>query len=485
MVNEMNDLNNHLNSLEVTQQPRRFGGGGGKGEGGSTAAADATKATRTISWKDNDMVVMHSHEDNDSGGSGGINNDNNNKPPPIGKIKFSCLPTLPPPEHNGGKNYAVAHTSLAVPRNQQSAEDADSDKNIGHGDDQSSSSTSTSTSTASEGGIVAFSGWARVFFQARHHRSATLLTPFGGMTPWSQDTYLYISIIHYTTDNDDGLRLTSLKKRNANELHICAAAISYLDPSTDGNTNNIHDSHQQAPRPQLLIDPPIALKYFHALKVPGSHSGAALFLRNDDRKLRKYIFRFEFVNNCVHQSPARYANFIRSGRVAKKSMSRYRGVGSKLVHKVTSAARKGGPLDAMNDTTKREKEAYEAHLSALDELLRESSELADRFVEVVNDLNEKEEEEEAYWREMMKGGGGEAKKRTKPPPPYWGSGFNIKQTGNNEEDEKEDSDSDYSGDDDEDDILNYDDDNDDETLFDRVQVSTEQTLEALFNHIVK
>ncbi|KAL3769881.1 hypothetical protein ACHAWU_007087 [Discostella pseudostelligera] len=449
----MNDLNNRLSSFEVTrrQQPRRVDGGGkGKGKGGSTATADATKATRTISWKENDMVVMHSHDDNGSGGSGGINNDNNNKPPPIGRIKFSCLPTLPPPEHNGGKNYAVAHTSSVAPRSQQSAEDAESDKNIGNGDDQSSSSTSTSTSTASEGGIVAFSGWARVFFQARHHRSATLLTPFGGMTPWSQDTYLYISIIHYTTDNEDGLRVTSMKKRNANELHICAAAISYLDP------------------------------------IPGSHSGAALFLRNDDRKLRKYIFRFEFVNKCVHQSPARYANFIRSGRVAKKSMSRYRGAGSKLVNKLTSAARKGGPLDAMNDTTKREKEAYEAHLSALDELLRESSELADRFVEVVNDLNEKEEEEENYWREMMKGGGGgEAKKRTKPPPPYWGSGFNIKQTGNNEEDEKEESDSDYSGDEDEDDILNYDDDNDDETLFDRVQVSTEQTLEALFNHIVK
>ena len=120
-------------------------------------------------------------------------------------------------------------------------------------------------------------------------------------------------------------------------------------------------------------------------------------------------------------------------------MARYRGMGSGVVNKLTSAiSRSGGnSIDGMNDTTKREKEAYEAHLSALDELLRESSEMADRFVEVVNDLNEKEEEEEQYWRDMMRGGaGGGQKKRTKPLPPYWGSGFNIKQTGNNEEDDK-------------------------------------------------
>ena len=35
------------------------------------------------------------------------------------------------------------------------------------------------------------------------------------------------------------------------------------------------------------------------------------------------------------------------------------------------------------------------------------------------------------------------------------------------------------------DELYYDDDNDDVTLFDKVQISTEQTLETLFNHIVK
>ncbi len=195
------------------------------------------------------------------------------------------------------------------------------------------------------------------------------------------------------------------------------------------------------------------------------------------------------MNKSVHQSPYRYANFIRSGRVAKKSMARYRGVGSRVINKLSSAARSGGSIDAMKDKARREKEAYEAHLSALDDLLRESSEMADRFVEVVNDLNEKEEEEENYWRDMSRGdgggGGGHKKKRSKPLPPYWGSGFNVKQTGHKEDDEKEDSDSDYSGEEDEDDILNYDDDNDDETFFDRVQVSTEQTLETLFNNIVK
>ena len=505
MGKEMVYLRDRLNELDVMQQQQQqqqqqyrvaaassIGKGGGDGNNYVTDAAGkktlatvgATKSARAIQWKDHNNIMGIEDDDNeiDSGSNGNTNNiENNQKPPPIGKIKFSTFPSLPPPEQVS--NNVVSTPS---PRNQSAImDDADSDRNVLNGSIQSSSS-STTSSASSKGGTVAFSGWARVFFQARHHRSATLLTPFGGMTPWSQDTYLYISIIHHPTADGGGPRLTSLKQQCTNELHICASAISNIDEASDNN----HIQAAQLARPsQLLINPPIALKYFYALKVPGSHSGAAFFLRNnDDRKLRKYIFRFEFVNKSVHQSPLRYANFIRSGRVAKKSMARYRGMGSGVVNKLTSAISRsgGGSIDGMNDTTKREKEAYEAHLSALDELLRESSEMADRFVEVVNDLNEKEEEEEQYWRDMMRGGaGGGQKKRTKPLPPYWGSGFNIKQTGNNEEDDKEESDSDYSGEEDEDDILNYDDDNDDETLFDRVQVSTEQTLGTLFNHIVK
>jgi hypothetical protein len=51
-----------------------------------------------------------------------------------------------------------------------------------------------------------------------------------------------------------------------------------------------------------------------------------------------------------------------------------------------------------------------------------------------------------------------------------------------EEGEDVDSESDCSEEEDE---MYYDDDNDDETFFDKVQVSTEQTLETLFRHIVK
>jgi hypothetical protein len=271
-------------------------------------ATDAAKSSaRTIQWNDN-TVEMHTSPDdeNDSGSKNNYesnNKDYERKPPPMRKIKFSSLPSLPPPENVS--NVATVHT--AVPRNHAANnddDDADSNKNVYTGSvHSSSSSTTTSSSSIVEGGTVAFSGWARVFFQARHHHSATLLTPFGGLTPWSQDTYLYISIIQYTTDNNttDGLNLASLKKRNSNELHICAAAISkHYEASTSDNlkNNNYNHAQPQSQRPKLLIDPPIVLKYFYALKVPGSRSGAALFLRNDDRRLRKYIFRFEVRSKC-------------------------------------------------------------------------------------------------------------------------------------------------------------------------------------------
>ena len=314
---------------------------------------------------------------------------------------------------------------------------------------------SSYSSSVSSEEALSFSGWARVFFQARHSRHATQVTS-GATSTTSQDTYLYLTI-HST----------------ANELRI-------------SNT----DDRWKPP----LIDPPIPLKYFYAVKVPGSHSGAALFLKNDTRRLRKYIFRLEFINRNVHQPPQRYIQFIRSGKAAKKSMRKMKNP----FHKLKTGSGHGvvGNKEERKENIKADKrraqDAFAAHLGTLDELLRESDEAADRFVECINTKNEEEEELARTQRLQQNDISGSMmsessrRKRSRPPPPYWGSGFNRPSTTdneNNEDDDNVDSDSDYS--EEEDDELYYDDDNDDETLFDKVQVSTEQTLETLWNHIVK
>jgi hypothetical protein len=145
----------------------------------------------------------------------------------------------------------------------------------------------------------------------------------------------------------------------------------------------------------------------------------------------------------------------------------------------------------MKVNDKRAQDAFAAHLGTLDELLRECDEAADRFVECVNTQNEEEEllmlrgQRELAGSGAMMGVNSRTNRRTKPLPPYWGSGFNRPSAKDDEEelgDDEVDSDSDYSEEEDE---LYYDDDNDDETFFDKVQVSTEQTLETLFSAIVK
>lgn len=139
----------------------------------------------------------------------------------------------------------------------------------------------------------------------------------------------------------------------------------------------------------------------------------------------------------------------------------------------------------LKEDKKKATDAFAAHLGTLDEFLRESNDLADRFVECVNERNEEEELLMSQAAVAGSGGGvggaGMGIKRSRPPQPYWGSGFQ-RPSANEHEDEDIESDSDFSSDDEE---LYYDDDNDDETLFDKVQVSTEQTLETLWHQIVK
>mmetsp|Transcript_3789 Transcript_3789/g.8441 ORF Transcript_3789/g.8441 Transcript_3789/m.8441 type:complete len:460 (+) Transcript_3789:308-1687(+) len=435
MGKDMEYLKNRLNALEMMQQPPQHNGGAitatatASDEAVTETANNTATNRRGIKWRDSMDTV-----DNDNGRHDAADNAAANKPP-MRRIKF--LDHHHPPLASNIVTDSPQNGTLLL---------ATPPPHADNNNNNSSDASYSSSSVSSNDEAIAFSGWARVFFQARHHRSATQITS-GATSTTSQDTYLYLTI-HST----------------ANELRI-------------SNT----DDRWKPP----LIDPPVPLKHFYAVKVPGSHSGAALFLKSDpSRRLRKYIFRFEFVNRSVHQPPARYLQFIRSGKAAKKSM---RGI-----HKMKNVFNKRGEErnENIKADKKRAQDAFAAHLGTLDELLRESSESADRFVECVNTRNEEEEEELNMLRSsttngdgMMGESSGQRRKRSKPPPPYWGSGFNRPSTNENEEDEDNvDSDSLSEEDDDE---LYYDDDNDDETMFDKVQVSTEQTLETLFNHIVK
>mmetsp|Transcript_27942 Transcript_27942/g.43919 ORF Transcript_27942/g.43919 Transcript_27942/m.43919 type:complete len:467 (-) Transcript_27942:67-1467(-) len=400
----------------------------GSNEGGRTKSikwAEEKTATRALLNNNNNGLDDSDHQ---------VNMNANNDPPPMRKIKFV--------------DHLIENTPQDLNNNQTD-------------DDDAASYGSSSSSSSSE--VIAFSGWARVFFQARHHRTSTQITSSSNISP-SQDTYLHLSI----SSTSNVLRISDTD-----------------DTSTNNSNNTSSSSFSKGDKKPPLIDPPIPLKYFHAVKVPGSNSGAALFLKNDTRRLRKYIFRFEFVNRSVHQPPQRYIQFLRSGNAAKKSMRSY--------NKMKRAFKGLGVGEERNEKLKEDKkkatDAFAAHLGTLDELLRESNDLAERFVECVNTRNE-EEDLMMSQAALMAGAGTSAAagsssgvmgiKRSRPPPPYWGSGFNRPST--NDQDDDIESDSDFSDDDEE---LYYDDDNDDETLFDKVQVSTEQTLETLWNQIVK
>ena len=232
---------------------------------------------------------------------------------------------------------------------------------------------------------IAFQGHARVFFQARHHRTSTQITCPRDSSA-SQDTFLYI-------------RMT------------CTSNTLYITSSPD-------------PKAHAVVE--IPMKYYYALKVPSSHSGVALFLKNDLRRLRKYIFRFEFKNSTVHQAPARFLQFVRSGNAAKRSM--------RSIDKVKKAFQTLGKeerSEVNRENKKRSQDAFTAYLSSLDELLRESDDLAEQFVQTFNDKNEEIEDEEYRLAQLKSGGvmNAPTRKKTKPLPPYWGSGFNRQAVG--------------------------------------------------------
>lgn len=123
----------------------------------------------------------------------------------------------------------------------------------------------------------------------------------------------------------------------------------------------------------------------------------------------------------MHQPPARFLQFVRSGNAAKKSMN--------SIDKVKKAFQRVGKeerSEVSRENKKRSQDAFAAHLASLDELLRESDELAEQFVNIFNDKNEEMEEEEYRINQLKSGGmmNAASRRKSKPLPPYWGSGFN-------------------------------------------------------------
>lgn len=244
IANDMESLKNRLDNLEMMQ---RQTDDTASDQAIPDAASDQAIPEKTnppptlkksIQWKDQPVGKLSLGQVFGKGDDlHGSNEDGN---PPMTKITFRG----------------------ASPQNSPTNED----RNYKGGDNDGVIDSDDSSSNSSEEDPIAFSGWARVFFQARREPAAKQVTA-PGATPFL-DTHLHLTI--YAT---------------ANQLHISDV-----------------DDRRRPP----LIDPPINLRHFYAARVPGSHSGAALFLRNDPkRRLRKYIFRFEFANRAVHQVSVR------------------------------------------------------------------------------------------------------------------------------------------------------------------------------------
>eukprot|EP00985_Skeletonema_marinoi_P035311 scaffold46223_cov110-Skeletonema_marinoi.AAC.1 len=224
MARELEQLKNRMRALEAGGDGVAAVASGGAARSETAAAPTAINnnanegRTKSIKWAEEKTDRTSTRALLNSG----LNDDsdhvvtpitNNNDPPPMRKIKFVDH-IIENPQHVNNTNNNI--------------ED----------DDDAASFDSSSSSSSSE--VIAFSGWARVFFQARHHRASTQITSSATTTP-SQDTYLHLSI-----------------SSTSNVLRI----------SDTDDTNNNNSSSSKNDKKPPLIDPPIPLKYFHAVKVP-------------------------------------------------------------------------------------------------------------------------------------------------------------------------------------------------------------------------
>ena len=245
---------------------------------------------------------------------------------------------------------------------------------------------------------VGFEGWARVFFQARNDRSAQQILPTNSST-LARESHLFVVV-----------------DPKASELRL------YPDDKDL----------------RLIVDPPIELKYFYAVSVPGSEAGAALFLKEDDRQLHRYIFRFEFRNDSVLQPPSRPQSLRLSAGVAKYAQ---RSSNLKQVELKTKAAfsNQEDASDMQRAEEAKSKEAHLAYLNTTSDLIGDATTAADSFIALIN-APSGQDTEDATWKRR--------------PKRSWGPGYeDIKSVGGDQ-----DAGSDYSSSD----FESLDDDDDDE-----------------------
>ena len=245
---------------------------------------------------------------------------------------------------------------------------------------------------------VGFEGWARVFFQARNDRSAQQILPTNSST-LARESHLFVVV-----------------DPKATEMRL------YPDDKDL----------------RLIVDPPIELKYFYAVSVPGSEAGAALFLKEDDRQLRRYIFRFEFRNDTVLQPPSRPQNLSLSARVAKYAQ---RSSNLKQVELKTKAAfsNQEDASDMQRAEEAKSQEAHLAYLNTTSDIIGDATTAADTFIALINATSEKDTED-ATWKRR--------------PKRSWGPGYeDAKSVGGDQDAGSDYSSSDFESlDDDEDDV---------------------------------
>lgn len=205
-----------------------------------------------------------------------------------------------------------------------------------------------------------FEGWARVFFQARNDRSAQQILPTNSST-LARESHLFVVV-----------------DPKATELRL------YPDDKDL----------------RLIVEPPIELKYFYAVSVPGSEAGAALFLREDDRQLRRYIFRFEFRNDTVLQPPSRPQNLSLSARVAKYAQ---KSSNLKQVELKTKAvfSNQEGASDMHRTEELKSREAHRAYWNTTADMIGDATAAADSFIALINAPSE-QDTEDATWKRRTK-----------------------------------------------------------------------------------
>jgi len=202
--------------------------------------------------------------------------------------------------------------------------------------------------------------------------------------------------------------------------------------------------------------------------VPGSQAGAALFLKEDDRQLRRYIFRFEFRNDTVLQPPSRPHQLSLSGKIAKYSQKSSTMKQVEIKTKAALLKEEDATEMAKSEETKSQ-EAHMAYLGAISDITSDATVSADAFIGLVNSPSE-QDTEGATWKRR--------------PNRSWGPGYEDAQSVGGDQDAGSDYSSDFGTVDDEDEEDDdEDDDADDGVEGGRGSMRNKETVEQSFRRL--